>query len=148
MRVKKQVWKKHAFFYPHILVFTGSAPTLSCLITALSCNMVFFKNPHVRTCLLILDRGVGREREGWRNISMREKHQLIAFCVCCDQRLNPQPRHVPCLGMEPTILQFVGWHPTNWVTLARAQYIVFQTFYMNTQVNTMLLLIVRPFFFT
>ena len=34
------------------------------------------------------------EREKERNISVREKHQLVASCTCLDWELNPQPRYV------------------------------------------------------
>ena len=36
-----------------------------------------------------------RVREERRHISVREKHQLVASCMCPDQGLNLQPRHVP-----------------------------------------------------
>ena len=37
----------------------------------------------------------GREREGERNIDMKEKHLLVASCMCPDQGPTLQPRHVP-----------------------------------------------------
>ena len=33
---------------------------------------------------LILERGEGRENERERNISVREKHLLVAFCIHAD----------------------------------------------------------------
>ena len=36
----------------------------------------FLKNLHLMTCLSILERGEGREREGERNTDVREKHLL------------------------------------------------------------------------
>ena len=54
---------------------------------------------HLRTCLLILEKeGRGREREG-------EKHQSERS----NWGPNPQPRHVPWLGMELVTFWFVGW---------------------------------------
>ena len=50
--------------------------------------------PHLRICLLILERG--REGRGERNTDAREKHRSPLL----------QPRHVPRLGIEPAILQF------------------------------------------
>ena len=48
----------------------------------------------------------GREKEG-------EKHQYdkevwIVFRTGPDQGLNPQPRHVPRLEIEPVTFRFVG----------------------------------------
>lgn len=39
-------------------------------------------------------------REG--NISLREKHQLVATCMSWDQGMYLQPRYVPRPGTEPT----------------------------------------------
>ena len=44
-------------------------------------QLYFLKNPHLRTCLLILEREEGKERERERNIDVREKHQSIASCI-------------------------------------------------------------------
>ena len=44
---------------------------------------------------LNLERGKGREKERERKINVREKHRLVAFHMCLDQRLNLHPRHVP-----------------------------------------------------
>ena len=54
-------------------------------------------NPHLMICLLILEREEGgeREKEGERNIDVREKHQSVASCMRPDQGSNPQPRYVP-----------------------------------------------------
>ena len=41
--------------------------------------ITIFLNPYPRTCLLILERGEGREKERERNIDVREKHQLVTF---------------------------------------------------------------------
>ena len=40
------------------------------------CNLFFFLNPHLRTCLLILERGKGRKRDRERNINAREARSL------------------------------------------------------------------------
>ena len=56
---------------------------------------------------IIRERGREGEREG-------EKHQ----CMVASQvphhpahwRPGPQPRHVPCLGIEPATLWFAGLH--------------------------------------
>ena len=53
--------------------------------------------------MLIDFRERGREGEGWgemerdgeRNINVREKHQSVASHMLADQGLKPQPRHVP-----------------------------------------------------
>ena len=58
----------------------------------------FFLNPHLRICLLILERKEGgrgdRERrtEGERE---REKHQWVASCTRPDQGSNPRPFCTP-----------------------------------------------------
>ena len=44
---------------------------------------------------LILKGGGGGEKERERNIDVREKHWLAAFCKHLDWGLNLQPRHVP-----------------------------------------------------
>ena len=75
----------------------------------------FFKN--IFFLLLILEKGKKRER----NVHVREKHQSVASCTRPDWGLNPHPRHVPWLGIKPTTFWFVGRHPTNWATLARAR---------------------------
>ena len=41
-----------------------------------------------------------REREG--NTDVREKHQLVAFCVHPNQGSNLQPRYVRWVGSERT----------------------------------------------
>ena len=51
--------------------------------------------PHPRTCLLTSKRGEGRDRERQRNIDVREKHPSATSCMYPNQRLNPQPKHVP-----------------------------------------------------
>ena len=53
---------------------------------------IFFLNPHLRTCLLILERGEERERERERNINWLPLPQW---------RPNQQPRYVPWPGIKP-----------------------------------------------
>ena len=65
-------------------------------------------------------RGKGEEKERERNIDGRKKHPSVASCLCPNGGLNPQPRHVLWLGIEPVTFRFVGWHLTNWATLVRA----------------------------
>ena len=56
---------------------------------------VHFFNPHLRLCLLILEREERRERERERNIDVREKHQSVASRMLPDQGSNLQPRYGP-----------------------------------------------------
>ena len=44
--------------------------------------------------------------------------------MCPNVGPNPQPRHVPLLGIEPATFQFAGGHPRNWVTPVRAYVII------------------------
>ena len=48
-----------------------------------------------------------KEKEG--SIDVREKHQLIAFCLLQEPQWGSaqslQPRHVPWLGIEPATFQ-------------------------------------------
>ena len=53
--------------------------------------MLFFFNDFI---YLFLESREGREKEGKRNIEVREKYQLDAFCMYPIQGLNLQPRHV------------------------------------------------------
>ena len=52
-------------------------------------SFIFFKNPHPRTGLLILERGEWRERERERNTDAREKHRSLASHTCPDW--GPKP---------------------------------------------------------
>ena len=73
----------------------------------------FFKNffyPHLRTCLLILERGEGREKEE-RNIGVTEKHM---------PQLGTELQPKPLIRIEPVTFWSVEWWPTNWATLAWA----------------------------
>lgn len=52
--------------------------------------MYYYIYTHIYICayLYILERG--RER----NMCVREKHQLVAFCTCPNQGMNPQHWYV------------------------------------------------------
>ena len=63
---------------------------------------------HLRTCLLILERGEGRMRETERNINIREKRRWDTSRMSPNWRLNPQPRHVPYPGIKRVTFQFMG----------------------------------------
>ena len=69
----------------------------------------FFLNLHPRTCLLILERGEGREREGERNMDVSNIDWLPPLQVPTgDQTLNLQPKHVPPLGIQPATFGCTG----------------------------------------
>ena len=76
-----------------------------------------FLKPHLRTCLLILERGERWERERERNIDVREEHWLLASCMCPNWGINPQPRHVPWPGIKPMTFWFTGPHQPGWVLI-------------------------------
>ena len=64
--------------------------------------------------------GERRKQERKENIDVREK--LIGCLLHApNQRLNPQPGHMPWLGIEPVTFQFAGQRPTDWATPARAK---------------------------
>ena len=60
----------------------------------------FFHNPHLKICLLILEKEEGgggekdTETETKRNINVRENHLLTASHMCPDWGWSPQPSHV------------------------------------------------------
>ena len=55
------------------------------------------------------------DRDSERKIVVREKHLLVAFCMCPSQVGTPQPRSAPWLGMEPATLSAyrVALQPTE-----------------------------------
>ena len=80
-------------------------------------------NPHLRMCLLILEReggketGGGREKEKYRC----EKHLLGASCMCPERGSNLRPRYVPWPGIEPSsTFWFTGGRSTPLSHPARA----------------------------
>ena len=60
----------------------------------LYCSFHLIKLPYFKKdfTYLILERGERREEERERNIHVREKHLLVASCMCSNRGLNPQPR--------------------------------------------------------
>ena len=61
-----------------------------------------------------VERGEVREKEGERNINVRDKHQSTASQTYPNWRPNPQPRYVPWLRIKPANFCLSGGHPTNW----------------------------------
>ena len=57
---------------------------------------------------LFLDTREEREKEGERNIDVREKHRSIASRMCPAQGPNLKSRHVPWTGIEPAAFLSVG----------------------------------------
>ena len=110
-RVQKLRMKKRSLFF-----INNSFRTISCYKPCAVSLKKHLKN------LFILARGEGRQKEREREIDVREKHRLVVSGTCPNQGLNLQPRHVPWPGIEPVTLRFVGWCPTNWATLARANF--------------------------
>ena len=71
----------------------------------------FFKK---KLFIYFLERREGREKERERNIS------VWLPLIAPDWGPDPQSRHVPWLGIKPTILWFAGRHSVRWVSPARA----------------------------
>ena len=69
--------------------------------------------PQLVDITLLFNGGKGKEGE------RGEKHRLVAFRMCPGQRLNPQSRPRPSLGIEPEAFWFMARCPTNGTTLAR-----------------------------
>ena len=63
---------------------------------------------------LFLERGEEREKESEK--SMSEKHWSVASRMHHDRGPNPQPRHVPWLGIKLVTFGFLGRCPTSWGT--------------------------------
>ena len=87
----------------------------------------FCFNPHLRKCLLILERGEGRKRERERNTDVREKHRRVAIHTHPDRGPNLQPKHVPWPEIAPMTFQFKGWCSNQWTTPARAGWYILKT---------------------
>ena len=88
--------------------------------------MLYFNNIMVlisNTYFFFRERGEVGKKERERNIDMREKHKLVASCMCPDWKLNQWP------------FNFAGWCPTNWATPVRAiiytSYKCFFTYYFQ-----------------
>ena len=106
----------------------------------LHCHFIFF-NPHPRTLFsLLLEKEEGKEegeRKGERYMDVREKHQLIVSYTFSDWGSNPQPRHVPWPGIEPSTFQLKDDAPTNWATLSRA-ILIFKDEGISSQISDLL----------
>ena len=65
-----------------------------------------------------------KERKGVRkrgkDTSMYERTIYIVPCMHPEWGLNPRPRHLSWLGIDPMTLQFLGQCLTNWATPASA----------------------------
>ena len=70
------------------------------------------------------ERGKGRERE-----REREKHRLVASHTPADQASNPQPRYVPCPGMERATFWCMGQCSNQLSHPARTSKQFFSEFY-------------------
>ena len=84
----------------------------------------FFKNPHPRSCLLILEREEGkkreREREKERGHRCERETSSVASCVHPDQGLNLQTRYVPWPGIKLPTFLCTGWRSNQLSHSARA----------------------------
>ena len=83
-------------------------------------NNMFIFCLFLKILFIFLDRGEGTEREGERNIDVRQTHWSAASPMGPDHGSNLQPRPVPGAGIEPTTFHFIGQCTTNWDTLVRA----------------------------
>ena len=63
--------------------------------------------------MLIDFREWGREREGERNIDVREKHPLVTSHTCPDRGWNPQLGMCPDLELNPQHFGVQDDAPTN-----------------------------------
>ena len=70
----------------------------------------FFFNPHLRICVFLGWREGGRER------NINHAHP--------DQGLNPQPRYIPWLEIEPATFQYTGQCYNQLSHLARATFLI------------------------
>ena len=69
--------------------------------------------------MLIDFREKGRGRETERNIDMRERHLLFAFCTLPHQGPNPNWDMYPNWELNPWPFSLWDKTPSKWVTLAR-----------------------------
>ena len=74
-------------------------------------HVIFLK----RFFYLFLERGEGKEKERERNIS------VWLPLTCPHWGPDPQPRHMPWLGIKPATLWFAGQCSIHWATPARVK---------------------------
>ena len=83
----------------------------------------FFK----RRFHLFLERGEEREKERETSTFEREtstfERDIDKPPLSCPIQ-GPQPTLVPWLRIELATFQFVGWHPTQWVTPVRVEHTI------------------------
>ena len=70
-------------------------------------------NPFFKRFYLFLEREEGKEEEREGNIDVREKHQLVASCMCPEWGPDRNPGMCPESGIEPLTHRFAGQYPTN-----------------------------------
>ena len=90
-----------------VFLLVGFTVIYLCIFWSFKIFIYLFKYS-LDNMLIILERGEWWEKEGERNINVREKHQLVASCTHPDQEPDPQPRHVPWTGIKPMTFQFMG----------------------------------------
>ena len=75
-------------------------------------------------CKLILEKGERREKKGEKHWC--ERKTLIGYREYTPlPGLNPQPRHVPWLGIWPTIFWFMGQHFNQLSNASQGNWVVF-----------------------
>ena len=92
-------------------------------------NFSLFFYPHLKTCLLILERRKEREREREKKTSLWEGNNLLAL-ICASQwgtsPRHPHPRHVPWPCTQESNWQLYRLMlQTKWATPARTIFLFF-----------------------
>ena len=95
----------------------------SVLTYELKIHLFYFQKIRLKLYFIFLrfylsSREGGRKRG--REISMSERN-IGCFSHVPNCGHDPQPRQVPCLGIEPEIFWFAGKCPIHWATQFRAQ---------------------------
>ena len=86
--------------------------------------VLYILNPCLRYLIeLFLERGK-REREREKHLCERETSisRLSYSPRHPDQGPNPQPNHVPWLGIKLVTFWFEAWCPTHWATMVRKNF--------------------------